>query len=213
MSGCQLRKSLENSSLRALHGPAFHPPVVALEQTDEIEQRAAAHRIVHDMAAGPDPVGADVHLDAGRHAIARHQHAPGDDAGELRPVGAEHRKPHARLHAVGADDDGRRAGSPRSNSMLTESLVLRDADALAVEMDRVRPLAPDRVEQHARADRRGGTSCRESRSARPTPRRDRTASRSGRCSRAGSPCRRRRRRAARPLRRAPAHRARACRSS
>ena len=39
-------------------------------------------------------------------------------------------------------------GSPRSNSMVTQSVVLRDADALAIEMDRVRPLAADRVEQH-----------------------------------------------------------------
>ena len=39
-------------------------------------------------------------------------------------------------------------GSPCSNSIVTRSVVLRDADALAVEMDRVRPLAPDRVEQH-----------------------------------------------------------------
>ena len=43
---------------------------------------------------------------------------------------------------------GARAGSPLSNAIVDAVGVLRDAGALAVEMDRVRLLAPDRVEQH-----------------------------------------------------------------
>ena len=87
-------------------------------------------------------------LDARRHPFARHQHPPGDDAGELRPVGAERRKAHARLHAVGADHD--RRGNRLAVLELNGDgiLVLRDAGALAVEVDRVGPLAADRVEQH-----------------------------------------------------------------
>ena len=99
----------------ALHGPAFDPPVVALQQADEIEKPAAAHRIVHDVAARPDPVGADVELDARRHLIARNQAAPRNDAGELRPVGAEQASRTRDCTPSAPIASAARAGSPVSN--------------------------------------------------------------------------------------------------
>ena len=82
------------------------------------------------------------------HALARHQDAPADDAGELRPVGAEYGKPDARLHAVRSDRDRRRGAVAVLERDRDRAAVLGDADAFAAEMDGVRPLAADGVEQH-----------------------------------------------------------------
>src|SRR6185437_9427037 len=77
-------KGAAASLARAALGPGFHRPVLALEDADEVEKFAAAHRIGDDMAAGANPVGADIALHAGRQALHRHEAAPGGNAGEER---------------------------------------------------------------------------------------------------------------------------------
>ncbi len=44
---------------RALHDPGFDTPV-ALHDADEVEDLAAAQKIVDDVAAGADPVDPDI---------------------------------------------------------------------------------------------------------------------------------------------------------
>src|SRR5262249_14398995 len=107
----------------------------------------AAHRIMNDVPAGTDPIGAGVELDAGRNALARHEPAPRHNAGELRAVGAEHRKASARLDPVGTNDDGSGGGLAVFECDRDAASILGDVDALASEMDRIRALKPDRLEQ------------------------------------------------------------------
>ncbi len=66
---------------------------------------AAANRIMNDMTAGADPVGADRVSQPFGQALHVDQAAPRDDAGERRVALAEQYVAHGRVHAVGADRD------------------------------------------------------------------------------------------------------------
>ena len=132
---------------RALHGPAFHPPIIALKQADQIEQLPAAHRIMHEWPPGPTqlvPTSSLIPAGTRSRGTSPRQATMPVNSGRSAP---NDRKAHARLHAVGTDDKRRVTVSPRSNSIGDGILVLRDAGAFAIEVDRIRPLAPDGVEQ------------------------------------------------------------------
>ena len=103
MSSCQPREVGGALLARAFLGPGFDAPIVALHDADEVEQLAAAQKIVDHMAAGADPVDADV---AGKRGGSlstgiRPRHA-------MQPVKLVGLPPKSwlrmrRMHAVGAD--------------------------------------------------------------------------------------------------------------
>ena len=102
-SPCQPAKSARHSSRVPCAVHELDLPIVALDHADEIEQLAAPQRVVDDVAAGADPVGAGKRHAADGQPLARDDAAPGHEAGELGPGGAEHGRAHGGMHAVGAD--------------------------------------------------------------------------------------------------------------
>src|SRR5580698_429651 len=72
---------------------------------DDIEQLAAAYRIVDDVTVRPEPHGAILRVDFSGHGFGRHHATPADTAGEMRRVGAEQRSAYHRMNAVGANYD------------------------------------------------------------------------------------------------------------
>src|ERR1700722_2450480 len=118
----------------ATHVPAFDGPI-ALAHADEVEQRPGAQRIMHDVAAGPDPVGADAARDRCRHAFHWDDAAPGYDAAEIWLRRAEQGFAHYRMHAVGADHElcrHRRAGF---ETQFDVAGGLRKANAFAAQVN------------------------------------------------------------------------------
>src|SRR6185312_762230 len=76
---------------RGAVGPVFAVPGVVLGPTDEVEEPSARDEIVHEMRAGSEPgLVAALQPKLG-DALARHQPAIGDAAGELRGLGPEQR--------------------------------------------------------------------------------------------------------------------------
>src|SRR4051794_13723480 len=134
---------------RALLGPGFDAPVPALDDADEVEQLAAPQKIVDHVAAGPDPVDADVAGEARRQLRHRDQSAPCDTAGELCGIAAEQLTADHRVHAVRADqrvtDD---ALAVREMERDVASVIL-ETRAARIEPDRIPLDRAHRVDQHA----------------------------------------------------------------
>src|SRR6185437_13070625 len=125
-------KGAAASLARAALGPGFHRPVLALEDADEVEQLAAADRIGDDMAAGADPVGADVALHVRRQALHRHQATPGGYAGEEGLGVAADLPADFGMHAVGADDDSAAHALAVCELQLDATALLLETDAAAI---------------------------------------------------------------------------------
>ena len=85
--------------------PGFLGPAVAVEMGDDVEEFAAPHRVMHDMAVRAHPHRAVDDINVARHRVGRRHAAPADAAGEARHVGAEQTVAHHRMDAVGADHD------------------------------------------------------------------------------------------------------------
>src|SRR3954466_8592092 len=122
---------------RALLGPGFHAPVAALDDADEVEQLAAPQEIVDDVAAGPDPVDADVAGEALRQLRHRDQSAPCDTAGELWGIAAEQLTADHRVYPVHADQHV-------AHDALAVRKMQRDAAAVILEAGTPR-IKPDRI--------------------------------------------------------------------
>ena len=83
-----------------------------LDDAHHVHQPAARDPVVHDMPVRPHPVVRGDFYAEMLYAFGRHQPAPGDAAGEARLLRAEGEMAHARMDAVGADQEirfGRRA--------------------------------------------------------------------------------------------------------
>ena len=90
---------------------------------------------MHDVAAGADPI----HSHPARHVLGQPGHgddaAPGDHAGELRPVGAEQPLTNDRVHSVGADqgiaaEKGRTAAETRRSTANWQERVQKRPEML-----------------------------------------------------------------------------------
>src|SRR6185312_7528831 len=87
--------------MRAAIGPGFMLPIVALDDGDEVEQLAAAHRVVKNMRGWRDPAAMAHQL--GRQLCGGAEAAPRHEAGEARPVCAEEPLADHRVNAIRAD--------------------------------------------------------------------------------------------------------------
>ena len=72
---------------------------------DDVEEFAAPHRVMHDVAVGAHPHRAVHYINVARHRVRRRHAAPADAAGKARHVGAEQAPSHNGVDAVGADHD------------------------------------------------------------------------------------------------------------
>jgi len=116
--------------------PIFPGPVGALANADEVEERPGPQRVMHDMAAGADPIGADLARDRRRQTLHLDHAAPGDDAAELRLGGSEQRRAHQRMDAVGADRELGPDRRSRRETQFDVAVARRNRDAPAIEVYR-----------------------------------------------------------------------------
>ncbi len=130
---------------RALDRPGLHPPVAALDHRDIVHQFAPPQRIVDHVASGPDPGGRQGRHQPRLEAFGRDHAAPGDHAGEPRPVRPEQAGPHRRMHPVRTDHQVRPRLSPAPEAQHRPALVLVHANASGAEQDGVRPEGPHRL--------------------------------------------------------------------
>src|SRR5438270_13843433 len=118
---------------RGAVGPVFAAPFVVLGPADKIQQLAARHEVMHEMAARPDP-GLAAELEIGE-ALDRDEPAIGDAAGEFRRLVAEQDRAHRRMNAVGADQNvGRDPGAVVEPRFDMIALVAEPEEAMT-EMD------------------------------------------------------------------------------
>src|SRR5438270_11260139 len=90
---------------RSAVGPVFAAPFVVLGPADKVQQLAARHEVMHEMAARPDPgLAAELKLEIG-DALDRDEPAIGDAAGEFRRLVAEEDRAPRRMKSVRADQD------------------------------------------------------------------------------------------------------------
>ena len=88
---------------RGAVGPVFAAPFVVLGPADKVQQLAARHEVMHEMAARPDPgLTTELELEIGE-ALDRDEPAIGDAAGEFRRLLPKQDCAHRRMNAVGAD--------------------------------------------------------------------------------------------------------------
>src|SRR5262249_30471699 len=110
--------------------------------------RALADEIVDGVRVRADPVGAHLALKPLGKLRGRRQAAPGDETGEFRRPGAEQNATDDRMNAVGADQRVARDRLAALKRKLDSRVRLAEVDTLRIEADRVRLLAPDRLDQH-----------------------------------------------------------------
>src|SRR5262245_7367681 len=117
--------------------PGLAGPGVGLDMRDEIDQRAAAHDEVNDVAAWPHierQVGAD---QACGKCIERDQSAPAHRPGEPRRLLAEQTLPDDRADAVGADDQVGFDHASVGEARACLSRAGLDLDAAGAEMEKL----------------------------------------------------------------------------
>src|SRR5215467_9755215 len=85
--------------------PRLLSPRIAVEMRDDVDEFAAAYRVVHDMAMRAHPHRAFRNVNIVRDCASGRHAAPADTASESRRVRAEQGLPHNGMNAVGADNN------------------------------------------------------------------------------------------------------------
>src|SRR5262245_41097507 len=88
----------------AFPSPRLLSPRIAIEMRHNVDEFAAAYRVVHDMPMRAHPHRARNGKVARQRASGRHA-APADTTGESWRIRAEQGLSHNRMNAVGADND------------------------------------------------------------------------------------------------------------
>src|SRR5262249_51184879 len=120
--------------------PTVAPPVVALDHTDEIEERAAPQRVGDHVAARSVPVGADRTAQLRRQPGHGDNAAPGHQAGEVWFGRTEQVRAQPRVHAVGTDHHVALDASATLEFEDGLAAALGAGDGAAGEIERARPL-------------------------------------------------------------------------
>src|SRR5437763_12020206 len=96
------------------------------------------------MAARSEPTGGAAARDLRGHSLDRDEPAPGDYAGELRPIGSKETRPNLRMDTVGSDHERRSKAIAAFERDFDRSSSRDDARATHPEMDCIRMLAHNR---------------------------------------------------------------------